>query len=126
MKALKHDFEITKEMKLPEPFKANWLRDLRSGKYGQCTGTLTDFSNNYCCLGVACKSVGYNDRWLTRNGGGSCGYIYKQSTYLKYELKKVPNVLKRDSKNPVVAFLTDANDNYYTFKQIANWIEKYL
>jgi hypothetical protein len=31
--------------------KAKWIEALRSGKYGQCTGKLTD-GEGYCCLGV--------------------------------------------------------------------------
>ncbi len=34
-----------------------WIKALRSGKYIQCRGSITERRNHpsYCCLGVACK-----------------------------------------------------------------------
>ena len=129
MKALKYYFEITEEMKLPEPFKTDWLKDLRSGEYGQTSGQLTDFNGNYCCLGIACKTAGYKDYILKGINGISAGVINKgdDGSCLKYDLKKVPKQIKGGSfDNDVVEFLTLSNDAGATFKQIANWIEKYL
>ena len=37
-------------------FIDEWQKDLRSGKYKQSKGCLSDSKNNYCCLGVACET----------------------------------------------------------------------
>lgn len=34
-----------------------WMEALRSGKYGQCQGVLSEYGN-YCCLGVALDLAG--------------------------------------------------------------------
>ena len=37
-------------------FIDEWQKDLRCGKYKQSKGCLSDSKDNYCCLGVACKT----------------------------------------------------------------------
>ena len=37
-------------------FIKEWIKDLESGKYEQCLGRLSDGSDGYCCLGVACRT----------------------------------------------------------------------
>ncbi len=53
-----------------EQMKANrkaWVEALRSGKYQQTTGTLTD-QEGYCCLGVACLVAGKSDSDIESEG----------------------------------------------------------
>lgn len=128
MKILKHDFEITPEMKLPEPFKTNWLKDLRSGEYKQGQNRLLK-DNRYCCLGVACKTAGYSDKRLKyKNGSYSTAIFSDSGSFIK--MRKVPAQLQGSCKNRtedvVSDFLALNNDLGYTHKQIADWVEKYL
>jgi hypothetical protein len=45
---------MTEKIILPEPFRTDWLKALRSGKYRQGVGALHSYvSNTFCCLGVA-------------------------------------------------------------------------
>lgn len=51
-------------IKLPKQFRRDWINALRSGEYKQGEGVLLDFSeeeNTFCCLGVACKIIGFDD-----------------------------------------------------------------
>lgn len=40
--------------KMKVKYKKRWLEALRSGEYGQTTGSLTDDEGAFCCLGVLC------------------------------------------------------------------------
>lgn len=87
--------------------KARWVKALRSGKYKQCTGALTD-GPGFCCLGVL-HSLVYKkvpERW--------------ESMPLRIKLS-----------DAVVQELADRNDGLgkhkrHTFKQIADYIEAKL
>lgn len=120
---------IEENGKLPLAFKANWLRDLRSGKYKQGEGHLIRkhfdgkglVTIGYCCLGVACKTQGLSDAIIEPSA------IIETSIILtaKNRKKGIPKIIQ--GVNPVVDFLTYINDTRkLSFKQIANWIEKYL
>lgn len=41
-------------------FAKGWLKALRSGKYRRTVGNLCN-EGKFCCLGVACKSIGMTD-----------------------------------------------------------------
>lgn len=53
-----------------------WLDALRSGKYAQTRGTLTD-GNGYCCLGVAGNVIGVADTSLLSNDKAAYVHIGK-------------------------------------------------
>jgi len=107
--------------KLPKAFKKKWLKALRSGVYKQTSGRLLDIDTDdvkrHCCLGVACKVVGYSDRKIDDEG-----------LLMGKDYRKAPKILHGDDEiNPVVKKLTEMNDSgKYGFKRIANWIEKNL
>ncbi len=48
------------ENKLPKEFKDKWVASLRSKRYKQGVGKLSD-GDGYCCLGVAGCVMGYQD-----------------------------------------------------------------
>lgn len=48
------------DFRLPKDFTEAWLKALRSGEYVQGEGSLLS-REGYCCLGVACASVGVKD-----------------------------------------------------------------
>lgn len=57
--------------------RIEWIKALRSGKFGQTRGVLR-YGNTYCCLGVACELAhlkGLINREPDRNGE----YIYSGS-----------------------------------------------
>ncbi len=120
MNELKHDFEITE--KLPKEFKDKWVKALRSGEYAQRKGCLHS-NGRYCCLGVACIEAGFSTEEL-----GDIGVIDSIIESRNEDIyNTIPEALIGDEKtNTIVNFLIKNNDNGHSFKDIANWIEKYL
>lgn len=83
---------------LPKRVKERWLRHLRSGKYVQTYGKSHDiYTDARCAMGVLCKAFEKN-------------YRYRNT------LKIPPNIGKQ------VIRLND--DLKWSFKRIANWLEK--
>lgn len=113
--------------KLPTTFKEKFLEALRSGEYKQGRGKLLT-GNKYCCLGVAGHLCEIGKEHLERG----CYLNYSISGGISsdiarlYELsrKRVPKTLSQnlDLQRQLASF----NDDGYSFKQIAQWIEKYL
>lgn len=108
--------------KLPKSFKEKWVKALRSGRYEQgFEGSLCETppsGNNvtYCCLGVACSVGGM--KVVSDNG-----------TIRKFSEKRAtPKLLHGNTEeNHLVKKLVEMNDdNKFSFKQIANWIQKNL
>jgi len=104
--------------KLPKAFKNKWIKALRSGKYEQIQGRLIK-DKGYCCLGVACSVLKYHNRFVSN-------HITIPKNY-----NRVPIALRGDAlTNDLVEHLSDMNDGVgegkKSFKQIANFIEKYL
>lgn len=108
---------------MDQKIKQKWIRALRSGRYKQTQNQLHD-GKAYCCLGVLCRVVGakYQNRAFHWNGYSERGILPDK---LRRELKITPSQEDR---------LTIMNDGDYskeytapqTFKQIADYIEKYL
>ena len=106
-----------------EEIKAKWLEELRNGGHDQVTETLKGIKSNgkigYCCLGVleekvlgnqvdAVKIVGlYEDMGV--------GYEGPTSTYERLKDDVIGVTLTDD--------LVEKNDNGWTFKEIADYIE---
>lgn len=109
--------------KLDPEFKKKWVEALRSGDYiqGQSQLHYSDFKDGdeidtidkYCCLGVACKVLGYTDKQILNYGN------------IPNSFELVPSELKRgeDTQNTLV---TMNDDEGKSFNEIADWIEKYL
>lgn len=103
--------------KLPVRFKAKWIKALRSGKYKQGHYRLHSKStNSYCCLGVACVVSGVKKKQI-----GAHGMIPKS---FKKNHANLPTDLI--GSNDLTNKLINLNDDGYSFKRIASWIEKTL
>lgn len=87
-----------------------WLDALRSGKYAQTRGKLTD-GNGYCCLGVAGCVIGMTDARLSRNA---------KDAYVAIGRAVDMDAIKR-------SLCIEMNDSEKkTFPEIADEIEKML
>ena len=99
---------------LPEKFRDDWIRALKSGKYEQTQGALCDISDansSYCALGVACKVLGYADEDLD-------GLLGFQDTW-----DDIPNNLRdRDELTGMIVEMND--DECLDFNRIADWIRE--
>lgn len=113
---------------------AKWVKALRSGRYRQaenCLQTTEEGKVKNCCLGVAERVIpgGFfevdfdtDDAWIARRGGsGSCHIMTPQ-------LAKFLG-MSRDGKTKITdrsgsyVYLTEMNDQGFTFNQIADVIE---
>ncbi len=99
--------------KLPPDFKAKWIAALRSGEYEQTQGTLHK-SNAFCCLGVACMAVGYDDPSEVESIG-----------FISVAADKIPQMLHGDCGVPEVLSVMNDDDGK-SFAEIADWIEANL
>ena len=117
-------------IKLPPTIKTKWVAALRSGKYKQDTGRLRT-ADGFCCLGVLCD-ITKGTIWTKNNAGQYTVGNYSSTGDGIYEWdvsKKVYKVLEqeKDDENTVQGWLADKNDeNEWSFKKIASWIEKNL
>jgi len=106
--------------------KKKWLKALRSGEYKQ-TKNLLKNKDKYCCLGVLCDihSIENNGKWELNDDGE---YIYLgRFGQLPEEVMKWASLNTNDVKyKGKKESLMMANDNGYSFKQIANIIESQL
>jgi hypothetical protein len=91
--------------------KQTWLEALRSGKYKQTQWTLHN-SEGYCCLGVAAKVWGLSDEkeMFRKHAGTGPAKVY--------------NSLKEIMGEPLLMLCATMNDNWASFTQIADRIEK--
>lgn len=106
---------------LPKEFAQKWIEALRSGEYVQGREKLYSSKHgSYCCLGVCCKLVGFEDF-------GEAHYIQEGDFY--YNLKRIPNGIPTEligtvGNNDLIRNLVALNDDdKYTFPEIADWIE---
>jgi hypothetical protein len=113
--------------KLPIDIKEKWVAALRSKKYKQIKGQLTDHAGGFCCLGVLAAECG--KRGVTIDSLGDETQILPE-----YVNAKTFNVLTQIFETPQdlppetpQGMLIDMNDDRgYSFKKIATWIEKNL
>lgn len=104
--------------KLPKAFKKKWVDALMSGKYEQGHSRLK-FAGLHCCLGVACEVVGAKNI-------EEKGYIVNTENSVIEGIEKIPDLIHGNSRNPVVAQLTNLNDNEVPFEVIAGVIDEWL
>lgn len=112
------------------PLQKKWIEALRSGKYEQGQNWLR-IDNCYCCLGVAAEFV----LGITPKGNGSSTertvYLYNNESFEleKKDFEKLGLVDEigsfkepfRDGKEYFT--LAALNDNFWTFEEIADYIE---
>lgn len=105
--------------------KKLWIRALRSGKYNQTTGRLkrgTDDLAAYCCLGVLCEIA--VSKGVIQVYDATFGTLPTAVTeWAQVEEDPLLGVRRIDGQRPVASRL---NDSGYTFREIANRIQKYL
>lgn len=95
---------------MDQELKKQWVDALRSGKYSQCTGTLTD-GEGYCCLGVLATIRGRLD------DDGYCTDMCEDG-----DVDVPPEWV--DARNPRLIHLNDTQGA--SFNEIADWIEANL
>ena len=96
---------MNKPFKLDKDKKKRWIKALRSGKYKQGTERLKPTQDTFCCLGVA-KEIG----------------LCENSKHRPTQLVS-PNFLPTFIQKELAHF-NDCEE--WSFKQIANWINKHL
>lgn len=113
-----------KKYKLPKEFAEKWVAELRTTKRIQGkTGLLAE--DGYCCLGIACMTVGatpkmlkhYDETVIEKDGPLNLGR--------RKFFDRIPEILKgsiRQSK--LVEELVLMNDSGTPFKEIADWVEQ--
>lgn len=96
-----------KYAKMSKSLKNKWVAALRSGKYEQTTGRLRRVRasgihlTGHCCLGV-----------LQEVAGRECGgKLFASEDLLPRDIQKT---------------LAVRNDDGWTFKRIASWVERHL
>lgn len=108
---------------MDQGWKQKWLEALRSTRYAQGHGSLSN-SLGYCCLGVLCDVTGFG-RWSTPNHFGRREYVIDTDdhaeTYLPHAVQLVVG-LSYDQQ----AHLAEMNDRGESFAAIADYIEKSL
>lgn len=102
---------------MDKKLKARWVKALRSGKYKQCTGKLTDKKGGYCCLGVL-------QRLVTRREPPS-GWDYSGSEAMPLKMRPLNKKVRGWSDSPHIV-LAQMNDGGKNFSEIADYIEKNL
>ena len=111
-----NDQHYVDQWRLPEKFRKDWIRALKSDKYEQTQGALceiSDANSSYCALGVACKVLGYADEDLD----GILGFSSED------KWNDIPNNLKdRDELTGMIVQMND--DEYLDFNRIADWIRE--
>lgn len=119
-------------MLIKKRLKDKWIKALRSGKYEQAQGYLRveeDGVEKFCCLGVFCDIIA-SEKWICEDLLYSKKYSYEGKsafpdlTFINFvKLKKVDEY---EVEQQFAHLAENMNDKGKTFKQIANYIEKYL
>ena len=131
--------------KLKPEIKQLWLAALRSGDYKQAQGVLRNPSNAMCCLGVLCNLHAQAHPKIAAAQDDPTVYMGDSSLPPEDVMKWAFDVKDHDCINYHVEFredgiddrgrtthngattLVELNDSReYSFKQIANVIDKYL
>jgi hypothetical protein len=115
---------VIKHVKMNPKLKARWVEALRSGDYKQGTKFLRTNEGAYCCLGVlnmVDKGCLAKDRGSSYPGDrGVKGLSANVEDILVHANDKGKNSYKTTSKYGFTKFKS------FTFKGIANWIERNL
>lgn len=111
--------------------KKSWLEALRSGDFEQGTRALRTEDNRFCCLGVLCEIAAkegvippaeFSSVYGKYSYGDDQGNVPRSQTYLPYSVQKWADL----AYNPQAedGYLAKLNDKGFTFKSIADIIEK--
>lgn len=129
--------KIGKYGKIDPKFKKRWIAALKSGKYEQTSHWLFDIKligknkvqHTYCCLGVACQISGAgkfdNNNFFKLNNAPKEDLIFESHNasriLMPFNLARQIGLTRRAQTR-----LANLNDRGYTFKEIAEWIKRYL
>lgn len=106
--------------------KKKWLADLRSGRYRQGTGTLKADKNKkayYCCLGVLADGA-RGTKWTQPSKETNPGCYRLGRSYGALSRRLLRKFGLSEIAQDSLITMNDASG--YSFKKIANWIEKNL
>lgn len=106
-----------------------WVKELRSGRYGQGTERLVDENDNFCCLGVLCNLAvdeGIGEWVRTYDGWAFKTESEVDGTTLPLEVMQWAGMTSRNGLPNKKAHTTLAslNDAGKSFKELANIIEE--
>lgn len=102
--------------------KAKWVEALRSGKYGQGTGSLHPSDNVFCCLGVLCDVIDPS-RW----DGPRLGRVkFKLKGHDGRKLLPEELMKAEELSSDQIWQLAGMNDCEKPFSEIASYIEENL
>lgn len=104
-------------MRMPAKMKEDWIAALRSGEYKQCHHTLHD-GQGYCCLGVLQKVV---DGEVEKESDGSYSPFPSE---IWIEEHGIEDTMDGISAVDHMFLLSGDNDSGYSFKKIADVIER--
>lgn len=107
-----------------------WVKALRSGKYTQGKTALKD-GDDFCCLGVLCD-IYDKSGWSKNDNYKRCDQGLHKSvlkwsgmtTHSNATIDKYVTFGLYESRPDVSVFLVVKNDNEWSFKRIATWIEE--
>jgi hypothetical protein len=101
-----------------------WIEALRSDKFKQTDGCLTNSIGGYCCLGVLCEL--YNRKYGTEFD--EFGQLFDEGEILPKEVKDWAGMNTSDGsgfKDTGIYSLADLNDRGTSFKEISDIIEEH-
>ena len=123
---------------IPESFKKDWIKALKSGNYIQASGVLREDEEagldtvGYCCLGVACSVAGVEN--IDIHGEWIDEFHEDGNTHGDYQpFENIPTILKGCSDDSeLVRILSEMNDAHtrdtsehkFSFVEIADWIDE--
>ena len=103
-------------IKLTPELKKKWVDALRSGKYRQSRGALKG-QRGYCCLGVLASLAGVEDEKLKKYSGDPLN---------NFGIELPVHANKRERADTETCLISLNDDAHYSFKKIADWVERYL
>lgn len=103
---------------MKKELKQKWVYALRSGKYQQGYSKLRTIDEKYCCLGVLYDVSG--QKWKENKDFG----CYQTTAAFYGVLGKIGRNMGLDEQQEIA--LITMNDKKDSFKDIADWIERFI
>lgn len=127
---------MTETDKMNPTVKQQWVEALRGGNYIRGHNGLRRGNDTYCCLGVLCDlyhlTTG-NGEWIEEELDVTTSYyrFLGDTTYLPPPVAEWSGLVTSNPRLPSgilsrEGYLSEANDNGHSFKQIADAIEEHL
>lgn len=116
-------------VKMDPVLKAQWVEALRSGTYGQCTGTLRR-GDDFCCLGVLADLVPER-KWINA-ATKRMERVVLPGDFTGSRFINLPKFLVSEEAQATLMPMNDGDDAHnppirkQSFAEIADWIEENL